>query len=474
MGKKYIELMKNLGLFFIASFLPNALAFFMIPLYTSCLTKAEYGVVDLLTNTVQLLMPILTIQIQDAVMRYALDKAWDKGDVFSVGVRIVLGGFLLLGAGCIAIKALGLFPLEGIYLVFLLINYLAGSLNNIFSFFCRGIDQVKVLTVGSVLNMVIVVGCNLLFLLKFHWGLYGYLAANSIGLVLSIIYIVLGAKLYRYLKWKSVNRALAEEMVKFSFPLIFSALSWWVNNASDKYILTFFCGVSAVGLYAVAYKIPTILKVFGDVIAMAFSISAIKEFDVEDRDGFIGKSYSMISFFMTASCSAIILCNLLIAKILFAGEFYQAWRYVPPLLVSVLMNQLSFSCENIFVAAKQTKAISKTAVAGAAINTAANFLLIPYFGPYGAAVATALGFTCFWWLRYVILRKSIRMKNHLWKECASYGLLLAQCVFAYWGNRFWYAQLFLLLLILALYGGELGGMARKLHRLKSVNTHNRW
>jgi len=464
MGKKYLELLKNLGLFFIASFLPNALAFFMIPLYTSCLTKAEYGVVDLLTNTVQLLMPILTIQIQDAVMRYALDEAWDQRDVFSVGIRIVLGGFLLLTAGCIAIKAVGLFPMEGVYLFFLLINYLAGSLNNIFSFFCRGIDQVKVLTVGSVLNMVIVVCCNLLFLLKFHWGLYGYLAANSIGLVAGIAYIALGAKLYRYIKWKSVDRALSGEMVRFSLPLIFSALSWWVNNASDKYILTFFCGVSAVGLYAVAYKIPTILKVFGDVIAMAFSISAIKEFDPEDRDGFMGKSYSMISFFMTACCSAIILCNPIIARILFAGEFYEAWRFVPPLLISVLMNQLSFSCENIFVAAKQTKTISKTAVAGAAINTAANFLLIPYFGAYGAAVATALGFTCFWGLRYYILRKTVRIKNNLCKECISYVLLLVQSVFAYWGGRFWYVQLVLLLLVLALYGGELWGMVKKLRR----------
>ena len=54
----------------------------------------------------------------------------------------------------------------------------------------------------------------------------------------------------------------------------------------------------------------------------------------------------------------------------------------------------------------------------------------------------------------------------MWKECASYGLLLAQCVLAYWGNRFWYGQFLILILILALYGGELGGLARKLRKKK--------
>lgn len=451
MKEKYVELLKNLGLFFIAGFLPNALAFFMIPLYTRCLSTAGYGTVDLLINTVQFLMPLLTIQIQDAVLRYAMDKNCDKREVFSVGMHIVGAGFYFLSIVCVGLWLTGMVKIAGGYLFFFLLNYLVGALNNVFSFFCRAIDQVKVLTVGSVMNMLLAVICNLLFLLKFQWGVYGYLAANSIGMLAEIFYIIWKAKLYRYFERKIRNKALCKEMLRFSAPLILSALSWWVNNASDKYIVTFFCGVSAVGVYSVAYKIPTILKVFSDVIAKAFSISAIKGFDPEDRDGFMGKSYSMFSFVMTVVCSLLILANVFLSKILFAGEFFEAWRYVPPLLLSILMNQLSMSCESIFVAAKQTKTISWTAAAGATINTAANFLLIPKFGPYGAAVATAIGFTCFWGLRYISLKKIVHLKNDFKQEVFSYILLAIQAVVAYQGNRFWYIQMLLLLVILILY-----------------------
>lgn len=455
MKKKYMELIKNLGLFFIANFLPNTLAFFMEPLYTRCLSKADYGVVDLLFNTIQLLLPVFTLQIQDAVLRFALDKAYDKRDVFSVGVRIASGGFIILSAICILLWGSGIMALEPAYFLFFLINYLTGALYNIFSFFCRGIDKVKEITVASVLNMVIIISCNLIFLLYFQWGLYGYFIANSIGTVISAVYIFCSARLWKYIRWHFKNVSTGKEMVCFSMPLIFNSLSWWVNNASDKYVLNFFCGISFVGMYAAAYKIPTILKVCGDVIAMAFSISTIKEFDEQDKDGFLGKSYSMISLFMTLSCSVLMLGNLLLARILFAGVFFEAWKYVPPLLISVLMNQLSFSCENIFVGAKQTKMISKTAVAGAVINTILNFVLIPMFGAYGAGLATAIGFTCFWGLRYYKLKQIIFLKNNFRKESASYGLLVLQAFFAYWGNCFWYVQLLLLLGIMMLYRREL-------------------
>lgn len=461
MTKKATELIRNLGLFSIANFLPSAVSFLMIPIYTRYLSTEVYGRIDLFFNTIQLLMPVFTLQIQDAIMRYTLDSGSEKEEVFQAGIRITAGGFLLLSVLCMLLWGSGLtdFGLRNVLL--LLFCYLAATLNNIISFFCRGIDEVTGITLGSLLNTFVSLLCNLLFLVYFKWGFYGFLAAYLIGITASTTLMFCKARLWRFWKWRRKNRETEREMVRFSAPLILNSLSWWVNNASDKYVLTFFCGVSTVGMYAAAYKIPTILKVFGDVIAMAFSISAIKEFDWQDEDGFIGKSYSMISLFMTVCCSGLMLCNVWVAKILFAGEFFSAWRYVPPLLVSVLMNQLSCSCENIFVGARKTKIISVTAVLGAVINTALNFVLIPVFGPYGASVATAVGFTCFWAFRYYKLKQYVAIKNNLKKECVSYLLLVVQVFLAYWGNRFWYLQLLVLGAILLLYAKELLAMGKK-------------
>ena len=74
MKSKYSYLSKNVLLFSISNFVPKLLSFILIPIYTSCLTTEEYGVSDMILTTVSMLLPIFTLDIQDEVLRFAIDK----------------------------------------------------------------------------------------------------------------------------------------------------------------------------------------------------------------------------------------------------------------------------------------------------------------------------------------------------------------------------------------------------------------
>ncbi|WEV74284.1 oligosaccharide flippase family protein [Bifidobacterium sp. ESL0798] len=102
MQKAYKLLSKNLGLIALSEFVPRALSFFLTPLYTSILSTADYGISDLISTTVMLLVPIATLDIEQAVMRFALDKEYDNRDVLSIGVQT-----LLIGTGVVALLAFG-------------------------------------------------------------------------------------------------------------------------------------------------------------------------------------------------------------------------------------------------------------------------------------------------------------------------------------------------------------------------------
>ena len=460
MNRKYKSLLTNMGLFFLASFIPKTISFFMVPLYTYCLTTEDYGTADLLTTTVQLLVPILTLQIQDSVLRFAMENGKDNSEVFSVGFLSVLRGGAVLLMGIVICKVLDLISLSILQWGYVVINYFTVSLNAIFSYFCRGIGKIKILTLSSVAMSLVTVSTNILFLISLDMGLDGYLIANSLGATTGILIIFLGEKLYKYISCVKISKTLRNEMMVFSIPMILSALSWWINNASDRYILRFFTGVSFVGIFAVASKVPTILSTMSAVVSRAYSISAIQEFNKNDTDGFLGRSYSLISMIMVLGCSCLTLFNVEIARILFSKDFFQAWIIVPPLLISSLMNQLSLSCENLFIATKNTKIISITAACAACINTILNFTLIPLLGAYGAAVATAFGFSFQWILRYCFLRKEIKLKNNIKKEVCSYFLLIVQVGFAYFGNTYIGIQAVLLLLIVLFYRRELIAMAK--------------
>lgn len=453
MASKQKYLAKNIFLFSISGFVPKILTIILIPLYTSYLTTAEYGVSDLITTTVSLLIPIFTLDIQDAVMRFALDKNHDPKNVFSVAAHIILLGTILVCGGATVVSLLDISGLENSYLVFFAIMYFTTAAYNTVSLFCRGIDKVSVMVGASIINSVVSLFANFLFLAVFHWGLNGYLLANSLGSILALVWCFIGAKLYRY--WKiRVPRNLCKDMIAFSFPLVFSAIAWWINNASDRYILTWMSGVAVSGLYAVSYKIPNILSMFQNIFAQAWSISAIKEFDKDDADGFMSNVYNMMHFGMVTICSGIMIMNIPIAKILYSNEFFNAWKFVPLLLISVVFNAMALFIGSIFTAVKDTKSLSVSTIVGAIVNTICNFIFIYYLGAYGAALATMLGYAVVLIMRHIILRKHIVLHLNWGRDILAYVMLLLQVVFSLWGIKMILLQVMPFALIIFLFRKE--------------------
>ena len=66
-------------------------------------------------------------------------------------------------------------------------------------------------------------------------------------------------------------------MLTYCVPLIPTAVFWWIMGVSDRYLVKWFVGSDANGIYAVAYKIPTILTILATVFMDAWQLSAIAE-----------------------------------------------------------------------------------------------------------------------------------------------------------------------------------------------------
>ena len=457
MNEKYKYLSKNIGLFFLSGFIPKMLSFFMVPLYTGCLTTTEYGISDLIATTVTFLIPIFTLDIQDAVMRFALDKEYEKKDVFSYGLRVIFCGTSVLVLGALLLNSLHLQGLKSEYIIFTVLMYFSSACMNTFSLFCRGIDQIEVLTVGSIINSVLIITANILFLLVFKWGLLGYLIANTLGPMFTVFFVFLKAKLYQYLSF-TITPGVGKLMRNFSFSLIFSAIAWWINSASDRYILSAMVGVSVSGIYAVSYKIPSLLTTFQNVFAQAWSVSAVREFDANDSDGFTGKIYTMMNSAMVLLCSIVLTLNMPLAKFLYAKDFFSAWKFIPPLLISVVFNAMALFIGSIFAAVKDTKTLAISTIIGAAVNTICNFVFIYFWGAYGAALATLLGYAVMLLMRHIILRRYIQMKVFWIRDAIGYILLFVQMIVASFG---WIAipvQVIILIILIYIYRKEIRNM----------------
>lgn len=424
---RYKYLFKNIGILTLSSFATKLLSFFLVPLYTNILTTTEYGTYDLLNSTIGILLPILTLDIQEAVLRFALDKKESRNAIVSISAKYLLISNVAVAIGLIVNKLFGFSSIIADYALLFFLMFFVQSLLGVMTCYTRGIDKVADLSISSVITSVVTITCNILFLVAFKWGLLGYFAANIIGPLVQCVYLLFRSNYLKYIK--CVKYSIEErEMLSYSKPLIANGIAWWVNNVSDRYVIVFFCGFAENGIYSVAGKIPSILNVFQNIFNQAWTLSAVKDFDPEDKSGFFSNTYRVYNCLMTIICSGIIFFDKILAKFLYAKDFFAAWKYVPWLTIAILFGALSGYIGGFFSAVKNSKIFATSTAAGAIVNLILNFAFTPFYGAIGAAVATAICYIVVWAFRFYQSRKYIKMKVNIIRDIFSYVLLVVQTV----------------------------------------------
>lgn len=421
-------LFKNISFLTLGQFGTKLLNFFLVPLYTSILSTADYGTFDFYTTTVGLLIPLGTLNIADAALRFPMDSRYDKRSVFSVCIRYLLIGLGIAGViSCINLFVWNDNPLRSYPLLFVLLFFVT-ALNGIILNFSKALDKVASIAFSGFLSTAVMVGLNVLFLVFLKWGLSGYFWANIIGILFQDIYLLCSIKAWNYLGQKEKFDATKKEMREYSIPLMANTLAWWVNSLSDRYIVTWFVGIAENGIYSVGYKIPSILSVFQSIFNQAWTLSAVKDFDSEDRDTFFSSMYNGYNCCMVLLCSFLIVLTKFCAKVLYAADFYAAWRYVPFLLISVVFGSMAGFVGGVFTAVKDSKIFAKSTIIGAVSNLILNILLVRQIGAIGAAIATSVSYLIVWIMRIRHSRQYILLDIHKVRDGIGYAILVIQAL----------------------------------------------
>ena len=459
---KYLA--KNVGLLTISNFATKILSFFLVPLYTNILTTTEYGINDLFVTTIGILLPIVTLNIQESVLRFALDEKYDKRNILSIGLKYLFFGtcfvIILLSINSVT----GTFILFKTYGIYFFLMFFSQALSGLLASYTRGIDRVADLSISSVINSLSIIICNIVFLVFFKWGIVGYFIANITGPFLQCIYLVLRTNILGSSLYSVNDTKISGEMIGYSKPLILNSIAWWINNAADKYVIIFFLGLAENGIYSVAGKIPAILNVFQVIFAQAWTLSAVREFDSEDRNGFFSKTYATYNCFMVLGCSAIIVVDKLLARIMYAKDFFMAWKYVPWLTIAIVFGSLAGYLGGFFSAVKDSKAFARTTLIGAVSNIVLNFAFTPRIGTMGAAIATTTSYFLVWIFRFFMSKKYIKFTIRLKRDLVTYSLLIFQTVILLFldGALLYGLEIGLFILIILLYGSDIRLVTEKM------------
>jgi len=425
---KYKYLAGNIALFSISNFVSKILVFLLVPFYTNVLTTTEYGIADIFQVTLLLLVPALTINIGEAALRFGIEKTELRGSILYAGLKYVLMASTAVAVAC----GIASFFVNGEicgYLLFFSILFLTNALFEFMILYFQGCEMVQIVVIGSVLSTLVMILCNLYFLLVMKIGLNGYLFSQMIAYSVATVVMLLLRKPFSGTKQPvKADPELEKEMLRYGGPLILYSTGSWINNAADRYLVAAICGAAVNGVYGVAYKIPAILMVFQRIFAQAWQMSATKSYKDNKSDEFFTTMYSTYHTFMVIGCSVLILVVRPVATFMFRKEFYEAWAFVPPLLISVVFGALTGFLGSISLAHKDSKAMGLATGCGAALNVGLNLLLIPKFGAMGAAVATAFSYFTMYFMALMITRKYVKIKAKFVRDYIAYLALVGEAL----------------------------------------------
>lgn len=406
MEKKYKKLIKNTIIFSIGSLGSKVLSFLIVPLYTFVLTTAEYGKIDLFTTAISLMLPFTTLLMQEALIRFVPANEVDETEAVSNSFMVVLFGCFVI----LLCTPLYFYGFQfGQYTVLYILTLFLNTYTTIFGQYLRASGRNEAFAINGCITTVVLLGCNVLFLLVLKIGMVGYFYSLVLSQIASAVHATICGRLFQHFSLARVNKAKLKEMLRYSIPLIPNSLMWWIMNAGDKYIINYFLGDSANGIYSIAMKIPTIINLVYTIFMQAWQISAIEENNHEGYADFYDSVFSTLSALMGILSAGIIMLVHFVFSAVLNESYLSAWQYVPFLCIATVISCFATFAGTTYTVTKRSSKAFVTTVIGAVFNLAANFLLIGSMGLFGVALGTILGYLVVMLIRFHDMKRDMQI-----------------------------------------------------------------
>ncbi|MDW8732235.1 oligosaccharide flippase family protein [Streptococcus suis] len=442
------RLLKDTVIFTIGNIGSKFIQFFLVPLYTYSLTKSEFGVTEFIFTVANLVTPLFSFSISDGLIRFGLDRSYEKNVILTNSVVIILIGTLL------SILCYPLFSTISIlnkYIPLFLIILNIRIFRDVFSINLKLQDQNKLFAVDSILFTASTFIYSILFLKIFNLGIFGFFYSQILANICSIIFLVIVGNVKASIRINYIDKNIFWTLICFSFPMMVNAISWWVTNAVDRVILTRFVSSSSVGLYAVATKIPSFVTTFTGIFNQAWILSAVGGHGDKDELEFVSQTFRNYCLAMYAFALLLINFSESIVSIYVNSEYFEAWRYVPFLLTGTVFSGVAGFLGGVLITHKKNIFLMWSTVFGAILSVILNILFVPRLNIMGSVYTNCITWFIVAFLRLIFVEKCKHLNTSIIKIFFLSLQLVLQSfiVIHYPGYSYMSMLLFVVLAILA-------------------------
>ncbi len=431
------DLLKHSSIYAIGQVLTRFASVLLLPLYTNCLSPADYGVVGILDTTAAILSLMIGGGLVTAVTRFHFerpsaedhDRTWWTGLTWVAFASIVVLTPMWLGRQTLVHLTLPHGASNGEWLYTLVIaTILVQLVGQLVDGYLRVMKWSGVFVSISLCRLLLNVGLNVWFLVGLDYGIEGLLMGNLLASVAHTI-VLLGL----FVKTRGpyqFSLTLARKLIRFSAPLMVTAFLAMLMHESNRYILVYLVSESDLGVYAFAQKIGFAVNTL--CLLPFSSIWQVAIYDI-NRQRNSDEAFEKIFGWFVYGLGILLLGAALtvhpILPLLTPDAFGPAVELISVILLALFVYGLQIQFEVPALLAKRTALLIPGSVAGVITNLSFNYMLVPHLGLWGAAWATVATYTAYSFTTLLICR-NVRPLAYPWRQSltAAIGLVASYLI----------------------------------------------
>lgn len=393
---KYKSLLQNSLLIFGGNIGAKIITLLMMPLYTKWLSVEDYGLTDMLTVYVTLLLSVVSCCIPSAlfVFPHEAEKEMQKKyftsgicfNYFTMSITALVFFLVSLAAAYYGIKNSFVDNIWFIYLL-LIVTILQEQCQQ----FCRSTGHMYIFSLTGLVFTIAVTVYS--FCLVPKYGVTGYVSSMILANLTAALFSFIGGRLYEFYSFKSVDVCAIKEMLRYSMPLIPNSIMWWLVNAMNRPLMESNLGLHDIGIFAVANRFPGILSMVFGVFTTSWTISVLDEYKKEGFAIFYNRIFKIVFSLLTIILLGIVFTSKLLVTTFADESFIDAWHFVALLSLGTFISCISTFTGAVFSASRKSKYYLYSSIFGAVASLIFNFIFIPLWGINGVCISIILSFS---------------------------------------------------------------------------------
>lgn len=393
-----VKILKHTVIYSFSNIIGKAIGFLLIPLYTRYLLPEDYGTLELLDVSINIVGMFVGLGLGTAVARFYAncDKVNDKRKVVSTALLILI----LLTISFLALVWPFSHLISQIVLgdvsqvAYVQISIATFALNAIWEIplvYIRVLERSLAYSLVSLAKLAVSLSLNIYFVVFLETGVLGVLYS---GLISAAIFSLLltgwcikdvGFRLDFKVGWS---------MVLFGAPLVLNSLGMFIIHFGDRFFLKYSATLSTIGVYSLGYKIAMGIVAFliGQSFSMFFSVRCFTLINEENGEEKFAHIFVVYAYFLLVVCLFLSFFSYELIFLIADIEYIESYKIVSIISFAYFFREVSEFFRYPLLIKGKTGIIGFLTILFSVFCLSSYWFLIPLFYDIGAAFSTLITF----------------------------------------------------------------------------------